>query len=94
MSAGRIVAHGKITDLSEVFSLPHKVPFSIYVKPKAAPEDVDIVLNVKCYQDEDFWDAPVGFNDWTPLAIVEIAPDENILEQNDIYWGAGANVQM
>lgn len=34
MSGGRIVAHGKITDLSDGFKLSNGVPFSVYVRPK------------------------------------------------------------
>ena len=92
MSVGRVVSHGKITDLTQGFSLPHKVPFSVYIRPKAEVSDVDVLLNVKCFQDNGFSDVPIGFNDWCPLAIIEIAPNESILEQNDIYWGGGADV--
>ena len=49
MSGGRIVSHGKISDLTNGFSLPGNAPFSIYVKPKFIGSDIDAVLNVKCY---------------------------------------------
>jgi hypothetical protein len=91
MSGGRIASHGKITDLSCGFSLPDKSPFSIYMKPKFVGSDIDTMLKVKCYQDVEASDAPVAFNDWSPLAIVEITPDEgDMLERYDIYWGSGS----
>ncbi|MDR0864953.1 MAG: hypothetical protein LBO74_08480 [Candidatus Symbiothrix sp.] len=92
MAGGRIVSHGKISDLTNGFSLPGNVPFSIYVKPKFVVSDIDAFLNVKCYQDENASEAPIVLNDWSPLAIVEIAPNSDILAQNDIYWGSGSNV--
>ena len=94
MSGGRIVAHGKITDLSNGFSLPEKVPFTIYVRPKYTLPQIDTVMNVKSYQSEKFAEAPFLANDWSPLAIVEIAPDNSILEQYDLYWGSGSYVEV
>jgi hypothetical protein len=93
MNGGRIVSHGKITDLANGFSLPGKSPFSIYVKPKYVGSDIDAVLNVKCYQDDVSGEAPIVLNDWSPMAIVEIAPNSDILQQNDIYWGSGSYVE-
>jgi hypothetical protein len=92
MSGGRIVSHGKITDLTNGFSLPQKVPFSIYVKPKFIGSDIDILLNVKCYQDNETSEAPFVLNDWSPMAVTEIAPTST-LAQNDIYWGSGSYVE-
>ncbi|MDR0659088.1 MAG: hypothetical protein LBG18_09210 [Mediterranea sp.] len=93
MAGGRIVSHGKITDLSNGFSLPGRAPFSIYIRPKFASSDIDVVLNVKCYQDDESGEAPIVLNDWSPMAIVDIAPNGDILEQNDIYWGSGSYVE-
>lgn len=92
MSGGRIVAHGKITDLTNGFSLPEKIPFTIYARPKYTLPLIDTVLSVKTYQNEDFDEAPFLSNDWSPLAIIEIAPDNSILEQYDLYWGSGSYV--
>ena len=89
MSGGRIVSHGKITDLSNGFRLPGGGLFSVYVRPKSAGTDADTVLSVKCYQDEAFSDAPVAFYDWSPMAIAEIAPNDKILSACDLYWGSG-----
>ncbi|UVX35676.1 MAG: hypothetical protein [Bacteriophage sp.] len=48
---------------------------------------------MRCSQDEKPSEAPVPFNDWTPMAIVEIAPDTEVLATNDIYWGSGCYVE-
>lgn len=85
MNGGRIVSHGKIDDLSNGFKLPGDVPFSIYVRPKYSVSKLDTVLKVKCQQDNLPSEAPVPFNDWSPLAIVEIEADTEILNTNDIY---------
>lgn len=93
MNGGRIVAHGKIDDLSSGFSLPNGEPFSIYIRPKNSVTALDTVLSVRCYQDNDFSEAPVAYNDWSPLAITEIASDNDILTDNDVYWGSGSYVE-
>lgn len=93
MNGGRIVSHGKITDLSQGFKLHKGALFSIYIRPKFSVSTLDTVISVKCYQDGDFSEAPVAFNDWSPLAIREIAPDTEIMKTNDIYWGSGQNVE-
>lgn len=92
MGGGRIVSHGKITDLSSGFSLPKGELFSIYVRPKVHSEAIDVVLSVRCYQDENAADAPIILNDWSPLAIAEIAANASILTDYDIYWGSGQHV--
>lgn len=93
MNGGRIVSHGKIDDLSNGFKLPGDVPFSVYVRPKFSTSTLDTVLAVRCSQDEKPSEAPVPFNDWTPMAIVELAPDTEVLATNDIYWGSGCYVE-
>lgn len=93
MNGGRIVSHGKIVDLANGFKLPSQIPFTLYLRPKNGTTDLDTVLSVKCYQDENFSDAPIMYNDWTPLAIVEIAPDNDLLERCEAYWGCGSYVE-
>lgn len=93
MNGGRIVSHGKITDLSNGFRLPNGEPFSVYVRPKSSTSALDTVLTVRCSQDEKPSEAPVLFNDWSPMAIVEITADTEILDTNDIYWGSGSYVE-
>lgn len=96
MNGGRIVSHGKIESLATGFKLPNETPFSIYIRPKSASnsEDLDVMLNVRCYQDETASEAPVVLNDWSPMAIVEIAPNIEILGEYDIYWGSGSYVEQ
>lgn len=69
MNGGRILSHGKIENLADGFSLPNDALFSIYIRPKYSSSTVDAVLSVKCYQDDEFSDAPVVLNDWSPMAI-------------------------
>lgn len=97
MHAGRIVSHGKVTDLSAGFKLPGNNPFSVYIRPKAgssAADALDVLLKVRCYQDDDFSDAPVVLNDWSPLEVAEIAPGQDILNDCDIYWGCGSYIKL
>lgn len=94
MTSGRIVSHGKIEDLTNGFSLePSYAPFTIYVRPKNASDEVDIVASLRGFQDDDFSDAPILLNDWSPLAILEIAPDAINLDNYDVFWGAGDYVE-
>lgn len=74
MSGGRIVAHGKIADLTNGFRLSNGAPFSVYVRPKFGVSAVDTVINAKCYQDDVFSEAPVPFNDWSPMAVSSLLP--------------------
>lgn len=92
--AGRIVSHGKITDLSQGFKLKGGKMFSVYIRPKYSTSTVDTVLSVKLYQEDGFSEAPIAYNDWSPLLVSEIAPhDASVLQTNDIYWGSGQCVE-
>lgn len=93
MNGGRILSHGKIENLADGFSLPNDALFSIYIRPKYSSSTVDAVLSVKCYQDDEFSDAPVVLNDWSPMAIKTIAPNADFLNTHDLYWGAGTYVE-
>lgn len=92
MNGGRIVSHGKIESLSNGFKIGGGIPFSVYLHPRLSSENTDEIVKVKCYQDENFGDAPLSLNDWTPLAISEIAPNDELLETYDVYWGCGSYV--
>jgi len=96
MNGGRVVSHGKILSLASGFKLPNETPFSVYIRPKSTSgsENLDVLLNVRCYQDEEASEAPLVLNDWSPMAIVEIAPDNEILGEYDIYWGSGSYVEI
>lgn len=93
MHGGRIASHGKITDLSNGFSLPGRQRFSIYIRPKEETDEYDTVLSVRCSHDDELSEAPVLFNDWTPLALIEIGADSEILNNYDIYWGSGTYIK-
>ena len=93
MNGGRIVSHGKITDLSGGFRLGGQL-FTLYPRPKEGQEATDVTLSVRCYQDEGFSEAPFACNDWSPLAVAEIAPDASgLLDTCDLYWGSGSYVK-
>lgn len=89
MQSLRVLSHGKITDLSNGFKLPGNVAFSVYVRPKETTLDYDKTLEVRCVCDEQASALPVPLYNWTPAAIVEIAPNAISLADYDVYWGAG-----
>lgn len=105
MGSGRIVSHGKVefspnltipgTQI-KVFSLaPANIPFSIYIRPKNSDVDAaDVLVYVKCYQDNGFTETPIPLNDWTPLSIMAISCYNFDYQDYDIYWGAGTYVDV
>ncbi len=93
VNGGRIVSHGKIESLENGFKICDGVPFSIYVRPKNATSSIDVLINLKCYQDEEASNVPVPLNDWSPLLVSEIAPDATLLNYYDIYWGSGCHIE-
>lgn len=95
MSAGRIVSKGKISSLSNGFRLKESKPFSVYVRPKTlSTMERDVLLNCKLYAEEEFSEVPVPLFGWVELCIVEIAPNAELLNNFDIYWGAGLPAQI
>jgi len=94
VSASRIVAHGKIESLANGFSLPNKEGFTIYARPKVGAEIAtpDIVLSVKCMTDDKAAEIPVRLNEWNKLYLESIAPNADILESVDLYWGTGFSI--
>lgn len=89
MQSLRVLSHGKITDLSNGFKLPGNVAFSVYVRPKEDTLANDVLLNCRCTCDDEVSALPVPLYNWTPAAIMEIAPDAISLEDYDVFWGAG-----
>lgn len=89
LNGGRIVSHGQVTDLSKGFKLKSGNPFSVYIRPRSAVVSFDTVINVKCYQDDAFHAAPFTFYDWSPLSILEIEANEELLNDFEIFWGSG-----
>lgn len=94
VNGGRIVSHGKVESLSNGFKIGDGIPFSIYVRPKNPTTAIDVVINLKCYQDDQAGNVPVVLNDWSPLLVREISADASLLSYYDIYWGCGSYVEM
>lgn len=92
MFAGRLSAHGQITDLSEGFKLDALLPFSICVVPKSATTDVLLIVDLKLLQDDSSSDFPVPLNDWTPGAILEISANAIDLMSYDVFWACGQTI--
>lgn len=92
--AGRINSHGKIESLAGGFRLKGGLPFSLYARPKSEVSTLDTTLLVQCTQDRDFAEAPLLYNDWSPLSVVAIAEgQDDVLSQVDLYWGCGTYVK-
>lgn len=90
MSVSRIVAKGKVGDLSNGFSLKGGKPFTVYIRPKTLSTlERDVLLNCKLYAESEFSEVPVPLFCWVELYITEIAPSDELLNGYDIYWGSG-----
>ncbi|KAA6314845.1 hypothetical protein EZS27_034606 [termite gut metagenome] len=89
MRTGKISAKGQITDLSQNFKLKNGIPFSLYLRPKTAIDEADRIIHCRLYQESETSPVPVGFSDWQPLAIMELAADTALLDECDVFWGAG-----
>lgn len=91
MFSSRITCHGRISDLSKGFRLLNDQPFSLYIRPKSATTTVvDVLVNVKLYKEDSFSPMPVGIYCWNELMALELdASNAGLLEQFEIYWGAG-----
>lgn len=83
----RFLSHGMIADLSNGFKRDY--PFSIYIRPKETTMQTDVTVSCRLVCDESNSAFPVPLSDWTPAAIVEIAPNAISLADYDVYWGAG-----
>lgn len=88
----RILSKGQITDLTNGFDLKG-VPFSIYVRKKAVSLDTDLLVSCQLICDNGFGEFPVPVSDWTPAAIVKLAPGAIALSEYDVYWGAGEKIK-
>lgn len=95
MAAGRVLAHGQITDLTEGFSLASKQPFALFIIPKtggSAEGDLTAKVDCKLYQDDVASDCPFTCNCWDSPAVLEIEPTGIDLTVYDVWFGPGANV--
>lgn len=88
MNELKILSHGKVTDLSNGFSLDNGKSFTICVVPKSAT--MDLITTVKCRLlcDREPSPLPVVLNDWAPAMIQALAQNAIDLTAYDVYWGA------
>ena len=90
----RALSHGKITDISNDFSIKDNMPFSVYLRPKTAGSLVhDAILKCKLVNGAEVSDFPVPVNDWTPGAIIQLPANAISLNDYDMYWCAGTEVK-
>lgn len=93
MQTLRILSKGKIDDLSFGFDLGG-APFSVFVRPRSASMETNVLLKCTLICDKTEGDFPVPIGDWTPGAISRISPDGIDLEQYDVYWGASETIKQ
>lgn len=90
MQVLRILSKGKVESLENGFSLPGGECFSLFVRAKgggSSPQTLLIDCRLIC--DKISSELPVFVGDWTPAAIVEIAPNAIDLNAYEVFWGAG-----
>ena len=83
----RIIAKGRITDLSKGFSLGG-VPFSVYVRSKENTMLSDTLLDCRLIGDREGGGFPVPIGYWTHAMIAHISPNAIDLQKYEVYWGA------
>lgn len=93
MIASRIVSHGIINGnvKNGIFSLKG-LPFTIYMRPKAATNSIDEVLTAQLFAEDVASPAPFPIYDWSPMYISRLQVPESITNVYDVYWGTGYNV--
>ncbi len=82
----RIIVKGRITDLTQGFSLGG-VPFSVYVRNKENTMLNDTLLDCRLIGDGEVGASPVPISDWTPAMIAYISPNAIDLGKFEAYWG-------
>lgn len=87
----RILAKGRIDDLSKGFHLRDSLPFSIYLRSKTGVVENDTIVQCRLICDKKVGDFPVPVGDWTPGKIVELPPNAIDTAKYEIYWGASDN---
>lgn len=87
----RILAKGRIDDLSKGFLLRDSLPFSIYLRSKTGVVENDTIVQCRLICDKKAGDFPVPVGDWTPGKIVELPPNAIDTAKYEIYWGASDN---
>ncbi len=91
MSDARLLAKGRITDLTHGFRLPGNTPFSIYLRSKSGVVENDTIVNCRLICDKEVGALPVPVGDWTPGKIAELPPNAIDTAKYEIYWGASDN---
>lgn len=84
----RILAKGRIDDLSKGFLLRDSLPFSIYLRSKTGVVENDTIVQCRLICDKEVGDFPVPIGDWTPGKIVELPPNAIDTDKYEIFWGA------
>lgn len=84
----KILSHGKVTDLSNGFSLDGGKSFTICVIPKTATMDMTTLVSCRLLCDRECSSLPVVLNDWAPVQIQALAQNAIDLTAFDVYWGA------
>ena len=94
LHAGRILSKGEITSLSQEFSLPQNVPFSLFLPRTASTASIE-VINCKLYQETAPGPCPVNVGGWTePLLLSLPASNAGLLTNYRLFWGAGQSVNL
>lgn len=93
MTDTRILAKGRIDDLSKGFKLPNNVPFSVYLRPTGRLVENDTVIRCRLICDTQAGYFPVPLCDWTPALIAELPPNAIDTANYEIYWGASDNLK-
>lgn len=94
--AGRIVSHGLVTpDANGIFSLGVDTPFTIYIRPKDAVDNCDVLLacNLLMEDGEDPSEAPFPIYDWSPMELIKLVVPAEVQQAYDIYWGSGYYIE-
>lgn len=86
----RILAKGRITDLSKGFKLG--VPFSIFLRHKSGVVETDTIIKCRLICGKTFGDFPILVGDWTPAKIAELPPNAIDTTKYEIFWGASENI--
>ena len=87
----RILAKGRIDDISKGFHLRDYLPFSIYLRSKTGVVENDTIVQCRLICDKEVGDFPVPVGDWTPGKIVALPPNAIDTAKYEIYWGASVN---
>lgn len=95
MMVGRISSHGQITSLAAAFSLASGQPFALFIIPKSGGSYADaktVIIDCTLYQDDESGDCPFTTNCWDVPAVSEVSASGVDLDEYDVYWGAGVDV--